>query len=418
MAARLDGSAASATRPSARTRTVLVYLALALIALLPGLMLKFGIGTGIPAADALLDELRQRLDDIRFGSGPRFWLGVTGATMLGLLLLYPLRKLAKGRWLGSVRAWFHIHLIIGLAGPVLILYHCDFGHGGSNANVALWSMLTVVFSGIAGHFVYQSVSAEFYQGKQKAREQLDAIAAVFAALNAMHLAKQKLLDELETFEVELLTPRQGVFASLNARWRVESRRRHFANSTSWLLAQSAQQLGLDASKHQQLRAVTGAHLSAYVRIARHTSTRSVREQIWARWRLFHLPVFLIMVAAVVLHVVAVWNMDAPVKAAVPSATATATARATETAAAAGAKPQASARTAPEVRRVATVPIAPGPAVPQVQSAELGSTSSAAPTSATGGTLALTREPTPASRQSAAPTVAGAASHGLEAQGRS
>lgn len=212
VAARLDGSAASATRPSARTRTVLVYLALALIALLPGLMLKFGIGTGIPAADALLDELRQRLDDIRFGSGPRFWLGVTGATMLGLLLLYPLRKLAKGRWLGSVRAWFHIHLIIGLAGPVLILYHCDFGHGGSNANVALWSMLTVVFSGIAGHFVYQSVSAEFYQGKQKAREQLDAIAAVFAALNAMHLAKQKLLDELETFEVELLTPRQGVFA--------------------------------------------------------------------------------------------------------------------------------------------------------------------------------------------------------------
>ena len=336
-------------RPGMRTPMVLCYLALALIALVPGVVLKLG-GGGLLEIP-LLQELQQGLADIRFGSGLRFWLGVTGATMVALLLLYPLRKvLTNGRILGRIGAWFQIHIVLGLAGPVLILYHCNFGHGSSNANVALWTMLTVAVSGIVGLFVYQSVSAEFYAGKQKARVELDGIVAILERLDAMQPSRRKLIDELTAFEAELLTPRQGVMASITARLGVERRRRRFARLLASHLAHCARQLDLSVAEHDRLRAVVGGHLGAYVRIARYASSRSVREQLWARWRLFHLPVFLIMVAAAILHVVAVWDMDGASKE--TAATLAAVAR----------KPTASPppAIAPEIEHAATMPVLPPP----------------------------------------------------------
>ena len=61
-----------------------------------------------------------------------------------LLLIYPLRKRVRAfAFLGSARIWFQIHMILGVAGPVLILYHCTYRMGATNSNVALWSMIIV-----------------------------------------------------------------------------------------------------------------------------------------------------------------------------------------------------------------------------------------------------------------------------------
>src|SRR5690606_10785234 len=98
---------------------------------------------------------------------------------------------------------------------------------------------------------------------------------------------------------------------------------------------------------------------AYFKYARHASGRSVREQIWARWRLFHLPVFLLMVGAAILHVVAVWDMASPVSAG------TVPFRVSE---AAPAAPPRAGR--PDVRKVTTIvvtpPGSPSPSEPAAQ----------------------------------------------------
>jgi hypothetical protein len=53
-------------------------------------------------------------------SGAGYWLGVAGATLMLLLLLYPLRKRIRfGRSIGSVALWFRLHMIPGLVGPAL-----------------------------------------------------------------------------------------------------------------------------------------------------------------------------------------------------------------------------------------------------------------------------------------------------------
>ncbi len=296
----------------ARTATVLSSLAVAFLVLLPGLMLKLDIRTGSASADGLLDHLGLSLADIRFGRGLRFWLGVTGATMMALLLLYPLRKaLSKSRWFGKVAGWFQFHILFGIFGPVLVLYHANFGTGSANANVALWTMLAVAVSGLAGHFVYASVSAGFYANKHRAQEQLAAIGATLRRIDALVEVREAVLQELMSFDAGLLTPRRGIVASLVARVKLERRRARIARAIGLYIAHATAQLGLDDARHDQLRRTIAGHYGTYMRIARAASGRSIREQIWARWRLFHLPLFLIMIVAGGLHVVAVWDLDAP-----------------------------------------------------------------------------------------------------------
>ena len=393
-----------AARPgtSIRTRAVIIYLLLAALVLTPGALLKSGAHGLLPALKPRFDDLSWLLDDIRFGSGLRFWLGVGGATMMGLLLLYPLRKALGARsWIGRVAGWFHIHIVFGIAGPVAIAYHTNFGHGGSNANLALWTMVVVALSGIAGHFVYASASAEFYRGKLQAREQIDAIAGILGGLDANHDQRQQILADFAAFEAELLTPRQGVVSSLMARLRMEQRRRRLSRALGWHLSDCAAQLRLSDVQHADLRARAGHHLAAYMRIAGFAARRSVREQIWARWRLFHLPVFLIMVVATVLHVAAVWNIDATPA---PRAAVRPTGQGAT-------KGQPGDPLKGEVKRVLSIPVTPGkasaadgPPAPRPQPATRRVTPSS--DSATSETRVLPKpaEPRPETRTAEAPKI--------------
>ncbi len=306
------GAATRATprSPPSRNTIVVTYIVLSLLALAPGLALKYGYEV------QGLGSQRGALADIQFGSGLRFWFGVTGASMMALLILYPLRKaFAKARGLGSVAAWFHVHILFGLIGPVLILYHSNFGLGGSNANVALWSMLVVAGSGIIGYFVYARVSRDFYSATQQARRHRDTILAALPDFDPVTTWKQNLTAKLEGFEADLLTPRQGVIASVKARLRVERWKRDLLHDVAWIVVEVARRQGLDYVADRQLRALIGSHARAYFGFARSAASQSVREQLWARWRLFHLPVCLLMIAATILHIIAVWDMDASAPAA-------------------------------------------------------------------------------------------------------
>ena len=308
-------SAAIATQSapaSARRRTVIFYLIVAGCALVPGVLSKLDGYLGIPQIDIWLDSLKAILGDIRFGRGVRFWSGVMGAGAMALLLLYPLRKLlGKSRSLGSVGGWFHVHMIIGIFGPVLVLYHCNFGTGSANANVALWSMLTVVASGLVGHFVYAGVSAAFYADTQRARSERDAISDILASIDIATEQRTRILLCLEDFDQRLLTPRRGVLAGIAARVTLERERAGIACDLGAYIGAVAHGQRLDAPTHDQLRRTVARHFGAYMRLARRAASRSIREQLWARWRLFHLPLFLIMAVAAILHVIAVWGLDAP-----------------------------------------------------------------------------------------------------------
>ena len=70
-----------------------------------------------------------------------YWIGVTGAVMMLVLLLYSLRKRFRfARAWGDIRGWFVVHMLLGVFGPLLILLHSTFRIGSLNAGVALYSI--------------------------------------------------------------------------------------------------------------------------------------------------------------------------------------------------------------------------------------------------------------------------------------
>lgn len=93
------------------------------------------------------------------GDDTGYWIGVTGAVMMLLLLLYPLRKHLRfaHRW-GNIRFWFWLHVVLGVMGPLLILLHSNFETNSLNAAVALYSMLVVAGSGVVGRFIFLRIN--------------------------------------------------------------------------------------------------------------------------------------------------------------------------------------------------------------------------------------------------------------------
>ena len=102
--------------------------------------------------------------------GVGYWLGIVGGVMMLSLLIYPLRKRIRLlHVLGPTKHWFRIHMVFGLVGPLLILFHSTFRVGSFNAAVALGCMLLVVASGLTGRFLYRRVHHGLYAGRGRRR---------------------------------------------------------------------------------------------------------------------------------------------------------------------------------------------------------------------------------------------------------
>ncbi len=294
-----------AARPSMRKSSVLLYVGLALALLVPGLALRniFDVGA-----------LQRLMLDITFGSGLRFWLGVIGATLTGLLLLYPLRKkLAQHVWFGTVSNWFHWHFVLGIFGPLLILYHANFGFAlrDLNANVALAATLLVVVSGFIGHFIYTSASVDFYGSRKQLSARLEALSADLKALEASESSTAIVLLRLQKFERALPSSKLGVIDSVRSAYRSEMQHFRLFRETTALIVDAQRRYAWPQEEYRRQRAMIGGNLAAAVAIARRASGRSLIEQVWARWRLLHLPLFLLMLIATALHVRSVWVPGTP-----------------------------------------------------------------------------------------------------------
>src|SRR5579862_2139593 len=95
--------------------------------------------------------------------GLGYWLGIVGGSMMLLLLIYSARKRFLWlSWIGTIPAWFRIHITLGVVGPVLVLFHTGFHFGATNSNVALICMLLVAGSGVVGRYIYTRIHSNLH----------------------------------------------------------------------------------------------------------------------------------------------------------------------------------------------------------------------------------------------------------------
>ena len=92
-----------------------------------------------------------------------YYLGLVGGLLMSSLLLYPLRKrIAALERLGKMESWFKFHMIAGICGPLMVLFHSTFKTGSLNGAMALYAMLLVALSGVIGRFIYRHIHRGLY----------------------------------------------------------------------------------------------------------------------------------------------------------------------------------------------------------------------------------------------------------------
>jgi hypothetical protein len=242
-------------------------------------------------------------------TGLGYLLGIIGGSMMLVLLIYPLRKRFRAfRFLGGVPEWFQVHMILGVVGPVLVLYHSNFSLGATNSNVALFCMLVVSGSGFIGRYLYAKIHHGLY-GRKTTLQELQARGQSLKVDQSRLPMLPHLLGRIEGEEQRLmswgasplavvLTPVGLRLLATGARWRL---RRYIARA----VAAAAVASPVVASQRVRMLRVARDYTERRLRASCDVANLLIYERLFSLWHVLHLPLFFMLLAAGIVHVVAV-----------------------------------------------------------------------------------------------------------------
>ena len=242
--------------------------------------------------------------------GAGYTLGIIGGCMILMLLMYPMRK--HMRWtrrLGAVRHWFRAHMLLGVLGPVCILYHCNFQLGSTNGNIALFSMLLVAGSGLVGRYFYTRLHYGLY-GKKADLARLGSDAATAKTLmDKAFAAAPRLQARLQKIENQALTPHYGFLSSITRLFAVAIRTHWYWMSTAASLHRAIRNSAWSGKLSRKQRRFyyryARHHLRIYLATIRKVAGFSFYERLFSLWHVLHLPLFIMLLISGVVHVFAV-----------------------------------------------------------------------------------------------------------------
>lgn len=239
-------------------------------------------------------------------SGLGYALGIVGGSLMLALLLYSARKRMPGlRRLGAMPAWFRIHMIFGVLGPVLILYHSNFRLGATNSNIALFCMLAVAGSGLIGRYIYSRIHFGLY-GRQASLGELQADADRLRSQVAKLQLVPDLITQLETAERRVLSTHtpiliRPVVVAIRA-WQARRRLGHYLRRQLRLVAATSRPMREQAPRFER---VVNRYIRDRLEATRRVAEFQNYERLFALWHVLHLPLFIMMVVAGIVHVIAV-----------------------------------------------------------------------------------------------------------------
>ncbi len=242
--------------------------------------------------------------------GVGYALGIIGGSLMLVLLLYSARKhFSWLSFLGPTPSWFRFHMVLGIVGPLCILFHANFSTGAANSNVALFSMLTVAGSGFIGRYLYAHIHQGLY-GRKLELGELQAGAAGLRELSGGVSFLPDLVARLETAEQRLLRagPHSSILgvlkplvvaaATLGARWQLHGYIRR-------ALRQGARHSPVVAAEARRLRRTARAYVDRRLAATRRVAAFEGYERLFSLWHALHIPLIFMLIIAAVVHVIAV-----------------------------------------------------------------------------------------------------------------
>lgn len=235
-----------------------------------------------------------------------YYLGLVGGALMLALLVYPLRKRVRIlQSLGPLRFWFRFHMLAGLLGPLLVLFHSTFQVRSVNAAVALASMLLVAASGIVGRFIYRRIHRGLYGSRATQEELQKSLDGQLREVLSSPMIPVEVKQEIESFARLVSCKPEGRwrravhFASLGARRRRAGKRVRRALDRQARPAGTAMH-GVPVDLHGLL-----LNIDATLRAAQTTAQFSTYERLFSQWHAVHIPFLFMLLLTALVHVVAV-----------------------------------------------------------------------------------------------------------------
>jgi hypothetical protein len=268
------------------------------------------VAYSIVALTLLLGWQNRAAEILEAENGLGYALGIIGGSAMLLLLIYPLRKRVSSlRHIGGTRAWFKVHMVLGVLGPTAILFHSNFSMGSINSSVALWSMLVVAVSGSIGRYLYTKIHYGLYgqqadlrrlrqdykKGQLLLPRLLDLPEAAHTRLEALgEIAISNKHQTMGRFFTLCLFGAQTHVTMIRTRRSVARELRRIADAKNW------------SSKRRQrvYRALT-RRVGIYLSLVRRIAGFTLFERLFSLWHVLHIPLFIILVISAIVHVVVV-----------------------------------------------------------------------------------------------------------------
>lgn len=224
-------------------------------------------------------------------------LGIFGTLMIfaGVASYMARKRIRRFTGVGKLSDWLTIHIFLCLTGPILIIYHTTFKAGGIAA-ISLWTMLSIVTSGLLGRYLYAQIPKNL-EGYALTDREIDLEIATLARDLEATSAGKSVLNIMDAGFRSFARPTtlSGTFRSFRSLSRVarDVRRR------------------IDAAlEHLQLDRMTESRLRSAAR-SRETLMRkslivSEAGRLFHYWHVIHLPFSLIMFITLAAHVTVVF----------------------------------------------------------------------------------------------------------------
>ena len=240
-------------------------------------------------------------------TGVGYALGILGGSSMLLLLVYPARKRVRALgFLGTTKRWFQAHMVLGIVGPVLILFHANFGLGATNSNVALACMLVVSGSGLFGRYFYTRIHhglhgrkaslAELKDYAEKLRWVTSSVEFLPDLVARIESEERAVVDRCQRLPL-LARPLVCAASVMLARSRL---RRYVQQSL-----RASPKNGSRSARKPGLRETASGYIDDRLSATRRVVEFAAFERLFSLWHALHLPLFLMLLVAGVVHVVAV-----------------------------------------------------------------------------------------------------------------
>jgi hypothetical protein len=241
--------------------------------------------------------------------GTGYALGIIGGAAMLLLMGYPLRKSLRSmqNW-GPIKYWFQIHMILGVLGPVMVLYHANFGLGSANSNLAMFSMLTVACSGLIGRHFYKKIHFGLYGHKVTLKNLREDFQLTKGNLGAHISLSPKIIKMIQGYEKMMIKKRIFLFHIVSLPFLFFKTKLMSLRIKRALINDLKKQARANNWGKEMLHDFIGQakmYLGDYFLCLRKISQLSLYHRLFSVWHILHMPLFIILVVTGIIHVIAV-----------------------------------------------------------------------------------------------------------------